>query len=149
MYRAHHVSQLRASHQHLQYGEDAGQSFTESVVHFRRLWARHQHLQYGEDVGQAFTEGGVPRLPQPRGFIRPWFPVRRRFPGVDAAKAASRSSRNREAGSPVNTRQWQCGVTILLCAICDCSPVSVTPVIKPLICVLCSQCCSFCLLKSG
>ena len=37
----------------------------------------------------------------------------------------------------------------VISGICDCSPVSVTAVIKPLICVLCSQCCSFCLLKSG
>ncbi len=40
---------------------------------------------------------GVPRLPQPRGSVRPRVPVRGRLPGVDAAKAACWSTRDREA----------------------------------------------------
>ena len=87
---------------------------------------------------------GVPRLPQPRGSVRPRVPVRGRLPGVDAAKAACWSTRDREARAPfrVDTRQWQCGDTVsnksldfyaLLCAHCNCSPVPVTSVIKLLI----------------
>ena len=40
---------------------------------------------------------GVPRLPQPRGSVRPRVPVRGRLPGVDTAKAACWSTRDREA----------------------------------------------------
>ena len=40
---------------------------------------------------------GVPRLPQPRGSVLPRVPVRGRLPGVDAAKAACWSTRDREA----------------------------------------------------
>ena len=39
----------------------------------------------------------MPRLPQPRGSVRPRVPVRGRLPGVDAAKAACWSTRDREA----------------------------------------------------
>ena len=80
-------------------GQD-GDSCCDSAHHVRQLRALDLHLQRSEDVRQSVLESvfcGVPRLPQPRGSVRPRVPVRGRLPGVDAAKAACWSTRDREA----------------------------------------------------
>ena len=50
-------------------GQD-GDSCCASAHHVSQLRARHQHVQCGKDVGQSFPEG-VSRFSQPRGSIYP------------------------------------------------------------------------------
>ena len=94
---------------------------------------------------------GVPRLPQPRGSVRPRVPVRGRLPGVDAAKAACWSTRDREARrlelTPGSDSVGTQSLTSLLTSmhVCVCTVIAHQCLLRPLLnCwLMFTICCSF------